>query len=219
MAPIFYVELLNINPLHHHNPTSHLKKLQHSRLTKCPGSCVCLKASSGPNPSTVTPPSIRGDQQQQCCRAGSRDAPVPARRRHMAQRIGQARRRLWQWLLTVMATPLLLVVMVTPTMGQASATATSSATFFSALTNSNVSLIQIPQDNFQLVPADWWVVWCGGEHNGPLWAGPRDGTNRNNQPLPGGWAAVCPNPVCTCVRECSQLLRAHSSVETHTPSH
>jgi hypothetical protein len=40
-------------------------------------------------------------------------------------------------------------------MGQASATATSSSTFFSALTDPEVTLILIPPDNFQLIPKDW----------------------------------------------------------------
>jgi len=50
---------------------------------------------------------------------------------------------------------LMLALMITPVMGQASATATSSATFYSALTNRDVSLILIPPDNFQLLPEDW----------------------------------------------------------------
>jgi hypothetical protein len=45
--------------------------------------------------------------------------------------------------------------MVTPVMGQATATATSSSTFFSALTDPKVSLIQIPPDNFALIPEQW----------------------------------------------------------------
>lgn len=40
-------------------------------------------------------------------------------------------------------------------MGQASALASSSETFFAALTTPSVSLILIPPDNFQLIPADW----------------------------------------------------------------
>jgi hypothetical protein len=49
----------------------------------------------------------------------------------------------------------LLAVLIAPAMGKASATATSSSTFFSALTNPAVTLILIPPDNFQLIPEDW----------------------------------------------------------------
>lgn len=49
----------------------------------------------------------------------------------------------------------LLVCMITPALGQASATATSSSTFFAALTDPRVLLINIPPDNFELLPADW----------------------------------------------------------------
>lgn len=48
-----------------------------------------------------------------------------------------------------------LLLVATPTMGQASATATSSETFFQALTDNNVTLILIPASNFQLQPSDW----------------------------------------------------------------
>jgi hypothetical protein len=49
----------------------------------------------------------------------------------------------------------LLVCMITPALGQASATATSSSTFFAALTDPTVTVINIPPDNFELLPADW----------------------------------------------------------------
>ena len=50
---------------------------------------------------------------------------------------------------------IMLAILITPVMGQATATATSSTTFYSALTNREVTLIEIPPDNFQLIPADW----------------------------------------------------------------
>lgn len=49
----------------------------------------------------------------------------------------------------------LLVCMITPALGQASATATSSSTFFAALTDPTVFVINIPPDNFELLPGDW----------------------------------------------------------------
>lgn len=49
----------------------------------------------------------------------------------------------------------LFALLVTPVMGQATAIATSSSTFFAALTDPKVSLIQIPPDNFALIPEQW----------------------------------------------------------------
>lgn len=61
----------------------------------------------------------------------------------------------WLVLWTGLLWRLLVALMVTPVMGQATATATSSSTFFSALTDPRVSLIQIPPDNFALIPEQW----------------------------------------------------------------
>jgi hypothetical protein len=53
---------------------------------------------------------------------------------------------------------LVLAFLVSPAMGQASASATSSSTFLRAMTDPTVSLILIPPDNFELIPEEWCVT-------------------------------------------------------------
>lgn len=85
----------------------------------------------------------------------SRPAMDRSRRRGSCHMVGGRVEKQMVALVVEFMWRVLLVCMITPALGQASATATSSSTFFAALTDPNVFVINIPPENFELLPKDW----------------------------------------------------------------